>query len=129
MELAAAKRLLLQTRNIIETLERNRSDAETKLRSEETQGIDMNRHRLFSAYLRGVTAQIAEANDRLVEIAGTVSEKQQAFDAERIKRESLVLLKQKKYADYIEAINRADQKAADELMSLRWRPDHAVAGI
>ena len=50
-------------------------------------------------------------------------------DAERIKRESLVLLKQKKYADYIEAINRADQKAADELMSLRWRPDHAVAGM
>ena len=127
MELAKAKRLLLQTKNKIEVLERNRSDVTANLRSEETKGIDVSRHRIFSAYLRGVTARIAQEKDRLVEIAATIREKQEAFDAQRIKKESLVLLRQKKHADYLEAIDRAEQKAADELMSLRWRPGEAVA--
>jgi len=127
MELAKAKRLLLQTKNKIEVLKRNRSDVTANLRSEESKGIDVSRHRIFSAYLRGVTAQIALEKDRLVEIAATIREKQEAFDAERIKKESLVLLRQKKHADYLEAIDRAEQKAADELMSLRWRPVEAVA--
>ena len=127
MELAKAKRLLLQTKNKIESLKRNRSDVTANLRSEETKGIDVSRHRLFTAYLRGVTAQIAIEKDRLVGMAATIKEKQHAFDAQRIKKESLVLLKQKKHADYLEAIDRAEQKAADELMSLRWRPAEAAA--
>jgi flagellar export protein FliJ len=126
LELAKAKRTLVETKKRIKILERDRYDATAILRSEETQGIDVNRHRIFSAYLRGLSHQIVLENDRLEEIGKTIRERQRAFEAERIKRESLELLRKKEHARFLKEFEQAEQKAADELMSIRWRSEGTI---
>lgn len=126
MELARAKRSLFETTQRITSLRCIQHDAAMTLRNEESQGIDVARHRIFSAYLQGLNERIATQNDRLIEIQALIREKQKIFEAERIKRESLELLRQKKHARYVEECILAEQKGADELMSLRWRPKNCT---
>ena len=126
MELAKAKQFFVETKRKIQDLKRDRSGAIADLRAEEIRGIDICRHRIFMNFLRGLSAQISAENDRLIDIAATVKEKQEIFDKERIKKESLVLLRQKEHSKYIQEIDRAEQKAADELMSLRWKNDDVI---
>ena len=126
MELAKAKRSLAQTKQRIKVLEQKQYDALVDLQHEESQGIDVIRHRLFLAYLRGLSDRIAIEKDRLIEVRAMVRETQKAFEAERIKRESLELLRQIKHEKYVKEIGLVEQKAADELMSLRWSPKRAL---
>jgi len=122
MELAEAKRSFFETTQRIKALQRTQHGAAVTLRNEESRGIDVVRHRIFSAYLQGLSDRISTQNDRLNEINAIVGEKQKAFEAERIRRESLELLRQNNHARYLKELGLAEQKAADELMSLRWRP-------
>jgi flagellar FliJ protein len=121
MKLAEAKRSFVLTKKRIETLEQNQTEATLTLRDEETRGIDVKRHRIFLAYLQGLTDQIAAEKNRLVEISALIREKQQIFETERIKRESLELLKKTERARYVREWERAEQKAMDEITSLRWK--------
>ena len=122
MELANAKRSLFEVMQRIKALQRIQYDAAVALRNEESRGIDVARHRVFSAYVQGLSDRIATQNDRLIELNVTVREKQKIFEAERIKRESLELLKQNSHARHVKELSLAEQKAADEIMSLRWKP-------
>jgi flagellar export protein FliJ len=125
MELAGAKRSLFDAIQTMKALQYAREQGAVALRNEEAGGMDVARHRIFSAYLRGLNDRIAAQHDRLNEMKAMVGEKQKAFEAERIKRESLELLKQKKRARYLQELSLAEQKAADELTGLRWRTKHS----
>jgi flagellar export protein FliJ len=122
MELAKAKRALFETMQNIETLQRTQDQAVLSLRNEESLGIDVARHKVFSAYLQGLGQRITMQNDRLIELSEVVREKQKTFEAHKISRESLELLRQNNHRRYLKELGLAEQKAADELMSLRWRP-------
>ena len=119
IDLAKSKEALVQTKKRIQETEQARKDSEKDLGSRETQGIGVGKHRIYTAYLQGLSDRIVSEDGRLVEIGKTIREKHQAVETQRIKRETLELIRQKEYDRYLRWIDKAEQKAADELVSLR----------
>ncbi len=119
MDLAKSKSALVQTEKRIKEMGQAHKDGARDLGFRETQGLDVGTHRIHTAYLQGLTDRIALENDRLVEIEKDIVEKQQAVEAQRIKKETLELIRQKEYDRYLIRIDKAQQKAADELVNLR----------
>ncbi|MBW2108433.1 MAG: flagellar export protein FliJ [Deltaproteobacteria bacterium] len=121
MDLAKAKQSLDRIQKKIETLKQELLWADKQLCSEEEQGIDVGRHRIYVAYLRGLNQRIAVESNRLVEQEAVVREKEKAVKAQRTKRRSLEQLREKAFGRYEKHVRAEEQKAADELVSLRWR--------
>ncbi len=117
--LARETQALIESKNRISEMEQTRRYTASELDSEEKQGIEVDRHRVFTAYLQGLRDGIDSESERLVEIAKRIKEKQEAVEAETIKKKTLEWIKQTKYSKYLEWINRAEQKAADELIGLK----------
>ncbi len=119
IELARAKQDLSQTKKKIQEMQQNRKDAATELDSRQAEGMKANRYRIHTDYLQGLSDRIESENERLVGIGRTIKERHQAAETERIKKETLEWVRQSEYTKHVQRINRAEQKAADELVSLR----------
>ena len=119
IELARETQALIESKNRISEIEQTRRCAASELDSEQKQGIEVNRHRVFTAYFQGLHHEIESESERLVEIGKKIRKKQQAVKAETIKKKTLEWIKQTEYSKYLEWINRAEQKEADELIGLR----------
>lgn len=119
MDVAKAKRALIETTKRIRQIEQSRKATARELGNEEAQGIGVDYYRTYAAYLDRLRREIESENERLIEISKTVKEKHKAAEAERISKETLEWVKQTEYANYMQMVNRAEQKATDELVGLR----------
>jgi flagellar FliJ protein len=117
--LARETQAFIESKNRISEMEQTRQCTASELDSEQKQGIAVDRHRVFTAYLQGLRDEIESETERLVEIGKRITEKREAVKAETIKKKTLEWIKQTKYSKYLEWINRAEQKAADELIGLK----------
>ena len=117
--LAREAQALIESKNRISEMEHTMRHTAGELDSEQKQGIEADRHRVFTTYLQGLRDEIESESERLVEIGKRIREKQEAVKAETIKKKTLEWIKQTRYSKYLEWINRAEQKAADELTGLK----------
>jgi len=119
IKLARETQALIQSKNRISEIEQARRYAVSELDGEQEEGIEVDRYRVFTAYLRGLRHEIESESERLIEIGKRIREKQELVKAETIKKKTLEWIKQTEYSKYLEWVNRAEQKTADELIGLR----------
>lgn len=119
LSLARETRALIESRNRISEMQQTRRHIFSELDSEQKRGIEVDRHRVFTTYLQGLHDEIESESEHLVETGKRISKKQKAVKAETIKKKSLESIRQTKYSKYLERINRAEEKAADELIGLK----------
>jgi flagellar export protein FliJ len=122
MELARAKRALVLSKKKIQQIGQTRKGVVTELDARQAEGLEVNRYRIYAAYLKGLGKKIESENEHFVEISDVVRDKHEIAEASRISKETLQRLKQTQHAKYLQRSNRAEQKAADELVGLRKRP-------
>lgn len=117
--LARETQALVESEKRISEIEQARRCTVSELDSEQKQGIEVDRHLIFTAYLQGLHDEIESERERLVEIDKRIREKQEAAKVETMKKKTLEWIKQTQYSKYLKWINRAEQKAADELIGLK----------
>jgi len=117
--LARETQALVESKNRISEIEQARRYTVSELDSEQKQGIEVDRHLIFTAYLQGLRDEIESERERLVEIDKRIREKQEAAKVETMKKKTLEWIKQIQYSKHLKWINRAEQKAADELIGLK----------
>ena len=117
--LARETQALVESKNRISEIEQARRYTAIELDSEQKQGIEVDRHMVFTDYLQGLRDEIASERERLVEIDKRIREKQEAAKVETMKKKTLEWIKQNQYSKYLKCINRAEQKASDELSGLK----------
>ena len=117
--LARETQALVESKNRIYEIEQARQYTVSELDSEQKQGIEVDRHLIFTAYLQGLRDEIESERERLVEIDKRIREKQEAAKVETIKKKTLEWIKQTQFSKYLKCIDRAEQKAADELIGLK----------
>jgi flagellar export protein FliJ len=122
MELARARQALVLSKKKIQQVRQIRKVVITDLNARQTEGLEVSRHRIYAAYLQGLGEKIESENEHLVEIGGVVRDKHETAEAKRISKETLQRVRQTQYANYLQASDRAQQKAADEVIALRKRP-------
>ncbi len=121
MELAKAKAAVVQTKQRIRDLEQAKKDMAVDLRIQEGQGMSVRRFRVYEAYLHGLDDQIDVQTGRLPKLEQAVMQKYKAAEAQRVKKETLELAREKQHGKYMEQVALAEQKSVDELISLRRR--------
>lgn len=109
----------VESKNRISEIEQAGRYTVSELDSEQKQGIEVDRHLIFTAYLQGLRDEIESERERLVEIDKRIREKQEAAKVETMKKKTLEWIKQIQYSKHLKWINRAEQKAADELIGLK----------
>ena len=117
--LARETQALVESKNRISEIEQARRYTVSELDSEQKQGIEVDRHLIFTAYLQGLRDEIESERERLVEIDKRIREKLEAAKVETMKKKTLEWIKQIQYSKHLKWINRAEQKAADELIGLK----------
>ncbi len=117
--LARETQALVESEKRISEIEQARRCTVSELDSEQKQGIEVDRHLIFTAYLQGLHDEIESERERLVEIDKRIREKQEAAKVETMKKKTLEWIKQTQYSKHLKWINRAEQKAADELIGLK----------
>jgi flagellar protein FliJ len=117
--LARETQALVKSKNRISEIEQARRYTASELDIEQKQGIEVDRHLVFTAYLQGLRDEIESERERLVEIDKRIREKQEAAKVETIKKKTLEWIKQTQYSKYLKWINRAEQKTADELIGIQ----------
>lgn len=117
--LARETQALVESKNRISEIEQARRYTVSELDSEQKQGIEVDRHLTFTAYLQGLRDEIESEREHLVEIDKRIREKQEAAKVETMKKKTLEWIKQIQYSKHLKWINRAEQKAADELIGLK----------
>ena len=123
IDLAGAKRALVETNNRIRQIKQTRKAAAMELEYQEAEGIGMDHYRIYTAYLDRLRRETESEGEHLVEIGRTIREKRKAVEVESINKQTLEWIKQTEYTKYLQEIGRAEQKAADELIGLRRRSD------
>ena len=119
ISLARETQALVESKNRISDIEQARRYTASELDNEQKQGIEVDRHLVFTAYLRGLSDEIESEKERLVEIDKRIREKQEAARVEMIKKKTLKWIKQTQYSKYLKWFNQTEQKAADELIGLK----------
>ena len=117
--LARETQALVESEKRISEIEQARRYTVSELDSEQKQGIEVDRHLVFTGYLQGLRDEIESERERLVEIDKRIREKQEAAKVETMKKKTLEWIKQTQYSKYLKCIDRAEQKAADELIGLK----------
>ncbi len=120
MELAKAKRERIHIEEKIQGMYETKREVLRDLAFSQTRGIKAGRHRIYSAYLEGLGDQIETENDRLVEIGQTISHRHEVAEGERIKKETLELLRENERKKHLEMFEVVQQKEADEVVALRY---------
>ncbi len=119
MEVAKAKRALIETTKRIRQTRQSKDAAIRERDDEQAEGIGIDEFRIYAAYLDRLRREIESENERLVENSRTIKEKQKSAEAERISKDTLEKVKEIQHMNYMQRLNRAEQKATDELAGLR----------
>jgi len=120
MKLARAKQELFSAQETIRGIRERKLAVSETLVTEQSRGMDGGRYHLYRAYLDGLNKELADSEKRRLAIAQHVSERHQAVEAERIRKETLERLKEERKKDYVRSAERMEQKEADELVGLRF---------
>jgi flagellar FliJ protein len=123
MELAKARQALVLSKKKIQQIQQARKGVMTDLDARQTEGLEVNRYRIYTAYLQGLGEKIESENEHLVEIGRMVKEKHETAEAARISKDTLQRVRETQYFHYLQGRDRTEQKAADELIALRKRPE------
>jgi len=122
MELARARQALVLSEKKIQQIQQTREGVMMDLDARQAERLEVNRYRIYTAYLKGLGAKIESEKEHLVEMGREVRDKYETAEASRISEETLQWVRQTQYTDYLQSSDRAEQKAADELIALRKRP-------
>ena len=122
MELAKARQALVLSKKKIQQIQQARKGVMTDLDARQTEGLEVNRYRIYTAYLQGLGEKIESENEHLVQIGRMVKEKHETAEAERISKDTLQRVRETQYTHYLQGRDRTEQKAADELIALGKRP-------
>lgn len=123
MELARARQAFVLSKKKIQQIQQARKGVMTDLNARQTEGLEVNRYRIYAAYLQGLGEKIKSENEHLMGIGRMVKEKHETAEAERISKDTLQRVRETQYAHYLQGRDRTEQKAADELIALRGRPE------
>ncbi len=123
MELARARQALVLSKKKIQQIQQARKGVMTDLNARQTEGLEVNRYRIYAAYLQGLGEKIKSENEHLMGIGRMVKEKHETAEAERISKDTLQRVRETQYAHYLQGRDRTEQKAAEELIALRGRPE------
>jgi flagellar FliJ protein len=122
MELAKARQALVLSKKKIQQIQQARKGVMTDLNARQTEGLEVNRFRIYTAYLQGLGEKIESENEHLVEVGRMVKEKHETAEAERISKDTLQRVRETQYTHYLQGRDRTEQKTADELIALRRHP-------
>ncbi len=123
MELARARQAFVLSKKKIQQIQQARKGVMTDLNARQTEGLEVNRYRIYAAYLQGLGEKIKSENEHLMGIGRMVKEKHETAEAERISKDTLQRVRETQYAHYLQGRDRTEQKAAEELIALRGRPE------
>jgi flagellar export protein FliJ len=91
------------------------------LKRQEAKGMSGEKLRIYRAYLDGLDDREARQEKRLEEVTRLVEERRHAAESERIGKEALEHLQEKQKKMHIQMVERAEQKAIDEVLTLRFQ--------
>jgi len=86
---------------------------------EELRGIDVPRYQILRSFLRGIDHRLGRAHAELAKIGEKVASCVAALKGASVERKQLETLKAKRQEDYLDLIEKEDQKALDELILIR----------
>ncbi|MGD8758213.1 MAG: flagellar FliJ family protein [Deltaproteobacteria bacterium] len=121
MELARARRALVLSEKKLEQIQQTRQGVMMDLDARQAERLEVNRYRIYRAYLKGLGAEIETEKEHLADIGREVRDKYETAEANRISRETLQWVRQTQYTDYLQMSDRAEQKGAEELIALSKR--------
>jgi flagellar biosynthesis chaperone FliJ len=121
MALARARHAVVLSEKKIQQIQQTRKGVITDLDARQAERLEVNRYRLYQAYLNGLGAKMASEKEHLTELAREVKDKHESAEASRISKETLNWVRQTQYTDYLQRSDRAEQKAAEELIALGKR--------
>ena len=122
MALARARHALVLSEKKIQQIQQIRKGVMTDLDARQAKRLEVNRYGIYRAYLNGLGAKMASEKELLAEIGRDVKDKYETAEAKRISKETLQWVRQTQYTDYLQSSDRAEQKAAEELVALGKRP-------
>ena len=122
MELAKARQALVLSKKKIQQIQQARKGVMTDLDARQTEGLEVNRYRIYTAYLQGLGEKIESENEHLVQIGRMVKEKHETSEAARVSKDTLQRVRETQYTHSLQGRDRTEQKTADELIALRKRP-------
>ncbi len=126
IDLAATKRKLIETTNKIQQIEQDRKTTAIEVDQRQAEGMAVRDFCTYAAYMERLYREEESGNEYLVEIENKIKEKQKVAEVERTRKKTLVRLKEIEYAEYSKKLELSEQKAADELLGLRRRPEKFV---
>jgi len=121
MELARARQALVLSEKKLEQIQQTRQGVMMDLDARQAERLEVNRYRIYRAYLKGLGAKIESEKEHLADIGREVRDKYETAEANRISRETLQWVRQTQYTDYLQISDRAEQKGAEELIALSKR--------
>lgn len=121
MNLAWAKQELAETQRAIQQIHERKRNVSLALDAEQSRGMAAGRYQVYKAYVDGLDTELVEKQEQQAKSAQQVSERHGLVEAERIKKESLEHLRAERKKAYLQMLERAEQKASDELVGLRFQ--------
>jgi flagellar FliJ protein len=121
MNLARAKQELAETQRAIQQIHERKRNVSLALDAEQSRGMAAGRYQVYKAYVDGLDTELVEKQEQQAKSAQQVSERHGLVEAERIKKESLEHLRAERKKAYLQMLERAEQKASDELVGLRFQ--------
>lgn len=121
MRLAEAKQQRLAVKRRIQGFREEKQAGNRELKQLEVNGMNGQRLRMYCAYLDGLDDREAQEEKRLREIDDRVDERRHAAESERIGRETLERLQERQKKAHLQMLGRAEQKAVDEVLTLRFQ--------
>jgi len=127
LELVKAKNAVIEKRQLIEKLKRNRLQAIFELKEKETKGIGVGRHRFYTNYILGTDQALEEEQKKLLELEKIFRHHQELVRKEQIKRKTLEKIEDIKKKEYVSEYIKFEQKTMDEMVAIRQKPAKEAA--
>ncbi|KPA13455.1 flagellar FliJ protein [Candidatus Magnetomorum sp. HK-1] len=127
LELVKAKNAVIEKRQLIEKLKRNRLQAIFELKEHEEKGISVGRHRFYTNYITGTDQALEEEQKKLLELEKVLRHHQELVRKEQIKRKTLEKIEDIKKKEYVSEYIKFEQKSMDEMVAIRQKPEKEAA--
>ena len=118
-DLLYAKNEQMRRKKEIECLAVKRKEIARECIDEGFQGIAVPRYQLYQNFLNKLDYELEETIHRLKEDDKRVKDQEVILKKKTINRKTLEILKDLKKQDYVEALEKEEQKALDEMVILR----------
>ncbi|MBF0449166.1 MAG: flagellar export protein FliJ [Candidatus Magnetomorum sp.] len=122
LELVKVKNAVVEKRQLIEKLKKNRLQAILELKTCEEKGISVGRHRFYTNYITGTDHALEEEQKQLVQLEKVLRHHQEIVRKEQIKRKTLEKIEDIKKKEYISDYIKFEQKTMDEMVAIRHKP-------